>query len=472
MPDGRDETSVSGKFTRRSALQSAAAIVGAGTLSETATAEATDPTVYVGSSEETFYAVDALSGEEQWRFSGPYYGEYDGGIVVNGTLYTAQDEVLYAFDAKTGEKEWLFLDGSLEHATSATVVGGIVYIGSDSGDLFAIDAETGEEQWCFIDSTELIGPAVFRNARTPLVSGETAYFAISKLTDYENNTHEGFLYAINVESGEQAWEFSQPTGEVLPSPTVAYDTVYIPTENGKVYAVDTETGEMVWRFTQASRYTVRPIAIADGTAYVAFEHGDCGRYGDCTSDGNLFALDAETGEQKWTSPDSLNIYSGPTVGTEKVYVSSRDGTLNALDADTGDILWQFTEPSSEIDVCPTVADGLVYVGTGDTFLYAVDTETGEKAWTFTEPSGWLRRPPTVVEDPDNGNSIDSRVELATFGHHDGIDRENPGAADFDYNPESASNDIVGPGFGVGGAVAALGGLGYLLHRTENESQTE
>lgn len=70
---------------------------------------------------------------------------------------------------------------------------------------------------------------------------------------------------------------------------------------------------------------------------------------------------------------------------------------------------------------PTVYVG--YNGTLDNYeedaaLYAVDAATGRKEWAFTQPSHRVRSSPTVVEDPESGDSVGSRVMLGTLGHHD------------------------------------------------------
>ena len=104
--------------------------------------------------------------------------------------------------------------------------------------------------------------------------------------------------------------------------------------------------------------------------------------------------------------------TGPTV-----YVGSDDNTLYAVDAATGEQEWAFTQPSSSVFSSPTVVDGTVYVGSDDETLYAVDAATGEQEWAFTQPSHLVTSSPTVVGDPEDGDSIGSRVNLGTLGHH-------------------------------------------------------
>jgi outer membrane protein assembly factor BamB len=125
----------------------------------------------------------------------------------------------------------------------------------------------------------------------------------------------------------------------------------------------------------------------------------------------VYALDAATGEIEWETPE----YSGrPTLSDGMVYVDS-GSSLVALDRDSGDLQWKFTEPTDSL-FPPTVNNDTVYVGSKDNTLYAVDTMTGSKKWEFTNASHHVRTP-TIVETPDGGDSVGSRVNLGLFGHH-------------------------------------------------------
>jgi outer membrane protein assembly factor BamB len=69
--------------------------------------------------------------------------------------------------------------------------------------------------------------------------------------------------------------------------------------------------------------------------------------------------------------------AAPVVAGGMVYVSSNDGNVYALNADTGALVWQ-AEGSG-----PGVADGIVYfMGSYDTFLYARNAKTGALVWAY------------------------------------------------------------------------------------------
>lgn len=400
---------------RRKLLQATASgLVGASIFSGTASGETDDdqetddeatPMAYVGTPSGLF-AVDAESGETEWGFDDPDGTIWSSPTVVDGVVYFGDnDGVLWAVDAVTGELEWKFDDPGDWVQSSPTVVDGTVYIGEGGGlsvedweyGMYAIDAETGEQKWRFNE------------------------------IDTDDTDHWG----------------DHLRGRVVGSPAVADGTVYVGTDSISVYAIDAATGELEW-WTETSNHVRHSPTIHDGTLYVRAHE--------------LHAYDAETGEEDWAFPipgDGVYGNSSPTVFDGTVYVATRGGELYAIDTESGTEKWVFDEPEDDSYTATTVVDGLVYVSFGET-LYAVNTETGDKEWEYNKisPSGmaaptvfhgriytsgtaihavdaktgdelWVsdtigttESGPTVALDPENGDSVGSRVMLGTLGHHD------------------------------------------------------
>lgn len=87
--------------------------------------------------------------------------------------------------------------------------------------------------------------------------------------------------------------------------------------------------------------------------------------------------------------------SSPAVAEGAVYVGSDDGSVYAIDAETGMERWAFAT-GDEVAASPAVADGIVYIGSLDDSVYALDAETGEERWRLATGSGVFRSP--VVAD--------------------------------------------------------------------------
>lgn len=98
----------------------------------------------------------------------------------------------------------------------------------------------------------------------------------------------------------------------------------------------------------------------------------------------LYALDADTGKERWVYPTELPLGHSPTVIDGVVYVGGFDHCLHAIDADTGERLWTF-RAGAGFDTNPLVADGKVFAGNRDGYFYAIHAKgssAGQLAWKY------------------------------------------------------------------------------------------
>lgn len=149
------------------------------------------------------------------------------------------------------------------------------------------------------------------------------------------------------------------------------------------YTVTAEDGST--QTYTASMLVAKPVN--NGTVYIG------------SVDGNLYAIDALTGAQKWqfTTGDAVN--GTPTVVNGVVYFASWDKKLYALDAETGLKKWE-SDPSSikllQPFAAPMVVNGLLYYG-GDNYFYGIDAATGTKKWEYRDDELYpWQASPTVV----------------------------------------------------------------------------
>lgn len=125
---------------------------------------------------------------------------------------------------------------------------------------------------------------------------------------------------------------------------------------------------------------------ADGIVYAADRHG------------RVSAVNAETGRQVWrtdlspTGSFSLAVWrkgpaaklsGGITLANNRVYVGSEEGQMYALDAATGELDWQVNVPG-EVVSAPAYGEGFLVTHLGNGTVYAMDAETGEQRWTHEE----------------------------------------------------------------------------------------
>lgn len=291
--------------------------------------------------------------------------------------------------------------------TSPAIEDGVVYVGSMSGHMYAIDRQTGHEKWNFKSSRPI--------ASSPAVADGALYFVSSA----------GSLAALDVATGQPKWVYAieyerkfeaqglhgyPPQKQTIPdawdvftsSPAVANGKVYFGSGDGNVYAVDAQSGVLQWKFATGDVVHASP-AVANDTVYVG------------SWDSRLYALDAATGQQKWAFEggqdpavhNQVGFQSSPAVVDGTVYVGSRDAHVYALDAATGRRKWDYPTSKSWVNGTPAVRDGLVYVGTSDSSRFmALDARTGRLRFNFNARAYVF-------------SSAALAGELAYFGAHNG-----------------------------------------------------
>lgn len=181
------------------------------------------------------------------------------------------------------------------------------------------------------------------------------------------------------------WTF-KTEGPIWGTPLVDGGVVYAGSDDGNLYAVDAKTGQARWKFASGGIVRSRP-AVSAGLVYFA------------SDDGALYAINAQDGQQAWktdignayprqkrvdlgNSPDPSGwdyVQSSPVVADGLVTVGSFDGNVYALSADSGKVAWTF-KTGDKVRATPTIAAGVVYVGSWDMNFYALDAKTGQKLW--------------------------------------------------------------------------------------------
>jgi outer membrane protein assembly factor BamB len=69
------------------------------------------------------------------------------------------------------------------------------------------------------------------------------------------------------------------------------------------------------------------------------------------------------------------LIGSPSVVNGAIYIGSNDGNLYAVDAESGTQKWKF-DAKSRVPSTPAVSGGIVYFGTYDGNFYAVDAASG------------------------------------------------------------------------------------------------
>src|SRR5580700_9924033 len=165
------------------------------------------------------------------------------------------------------------------------------------------------------------------------------------------NPHERTLSPRNANRLQKRWSyFTGCYGSICggSSAAVANGVIYVGSYDGNVYALEAATGNKLWSFLTGGQVFSSP-AVANGVVYIGSE------------DGKVYALKAATGTKLWSYATRLVVDSSPAVSNGTVYIGSEDGNVYALKAATGSKLWSYTA-GNEVYSSPAVANGVVYVG--------------------------------------------------------------------------------------------------------------
>lgn len=141
--------------------------------------------------------------------------------------------------------------------------------------------------------------------------------------------------------------------------------------------------------------------------------GDGNRIYAASHDGNVTALNPETGKPGWKTKLDVGLSAGPAVGDGTVAVVTQDGYVVLLDADTGIEQWR-TFIAGEALAKPLIKDDAVVVQTIDNRLTALSKFDGKQKWELeqTAPALTIRGAAspllvgsTVVAGFDNGRLL-------------------------------------------------------------------
>jgi len=185
--------------------------------------------VYIGSSDQTLYAVDVSGGPSKMKAAWTYStaGKIDTRPLLSGTtLYVASyDAILHALDTSTGQRTagFTFKAGAPFLSSPAAGEGGVIYVGSLDEALYALDS-TGKT---------LGSHKLGRMLHTSPVVASGQVFAAS--------TKPARIHAYDKKLTPR-WYYQPPGGDQFrASPLLVKDTLYIGNTNGTLYALDTKT---------------------------------------------------------------------------------------------------------------------------------------------------------------------------------------------------------------------------------------
>jgi outer membrane protein assembly factor BamB len=276
-------------------------------------------------------------------------------------------------------KLWTYHGGSLIEFPPAIGYGRL-YFATNHGNFAAINAETGKRAWIYRSHRCI--------AASPAIGPKGSVYAVFMNKPPCNRKSlkglDGKVIEFAAGFGHIRWE--KTIGPTESSPLLVDDRLYVGDWNGNVWALDAHTGETIWRF-----HTGGPIkgsvSTAGGRLYV-------GSY-----DGRLYCL-TRGGKQVWRASGQKRLYGGghfystPALAYGRVYIGSTDGKVYSFGAGTGKLRWSHST-GGYVYASPAVWQGLVFAGSYGKRFYAFDAATGDVRWSF-QANGPISGSATVI----------------------------------------------------------------------------
>ena len=280
---------------------------------------------------------ETLSDPWGWYRSGP--------LVKDGKVYFGSDDGLYAVAASDGSQIWRAAMGPVT-ADPASFNNSVV-VGSWDNKLYSVNAETGTTNWV-VEAQVPGGPASqwigYYGFNLNPVIFEGMVFAGARGT---------YFYALDAETGEEAWSVKVGTSWIGSPAVVTRDTVYFGLSDGKaLLGYNRKGGEQNTFFRTESLIFAQPEL-----------HGDQLIFGSLS--GQLFQLDTTSGQGKQIK--TLTDKTGSYQSFFDPKIRPKDMSPHQATA------WSITKFLTEFDAILNLAvhDGVVYLSTASGKLYAV-----------------------------------------------------------------------------------------------------
>jgi len=269
---------------------------------------------------------------------------------------------------------------------------GILYAASMDGKVVAVNPSTRNLEWSYtiVASSSSSGfmscgqtsvPTAIYG--TPAVDGNLVYIG----------SYSGKVYALSTSARSQNLPFPQTRngewhyprtneviGDIVGSPVVSEDAIYVTSSNGKLYSLGKDFGDLNWESDVLGEKLWTTPVIEGDTIYVS------------TFDGHIYTLSTETGNLLPVSFEAeVGFVSSPVLYGDIIFVGSFDNKLCAIKIGDNKLLWEF--PGGRwFWATPVAKEGVVYAGCLDGKIYAISVETGKELWEFDTESPIVSSP--------------------------------------------------------------------------------
>jgi outer membrane protein assembly factor BamB len=187
----------------------------------------------------------------------------------------------------------------------------------------------------------------------------------AELTEFESTLEVQKVWSRSVGGGEARMGLRQ-------RPAYGEGRLYFANVDGDVYALDPQTGRELWKQKFKELRFAGPPGIGEGTLVLP------------TLDGVVIALNPDSGSERWRASVSSEIIAAPAVGRGLAVVRANDGRLFGFSITDGSRRWVYDRglPSLTLrgNSPPLIVETAVFAGYDDGMVVALRLDTGTPVW--------------------------------------------------------------------------------------------
>jgi len=253
-------------------------------------------------------------------------------------------------------------------AASPVIGGGKLYVMDTQGMVSAFNAASGARLWTKSFSIEGHGSKSVFGRGVRFDSGGVYV-----------TTGVGEVAALEADTGNQIWKV-KPAGPLRGSPTIAFNAVYVMTQNNELHALNAADGKVLWNESgslgQTGVFGVAAPAAGQGTVIAGYSTGELVAYR--YENGRTLWSDALARTSISTQVGTLtDVDADPIIDRGRVFALGQGGRMAAYELVSGQRIWELNLAGIST---PAVAGDWVFTLTDEAKLLCIARTSGKVRW--------------------------------------------------------------------------------------------
>lgn len=193
------------------------------------------------------------------------------------------------------------------------------------------------------------------------------------------------LTELDSSTKAEKWTNTEALGKWIAGAIFVDSTIVAPSSDGNVFAVSSQNGQQIWKYPASGAFWATPVS--DGKVVYA-----------PSMDHFLYALNVSDGSLVWKKDLGAACTFGLTLDKDgTIYLSTLANEVLAINSTNGDIKWRF-KANGNLWAVPVVNDGTVYIGDLESKVYAINSSDGKTKWGPVDGGAPITGAPAITPD--------------------------------------------------------------------------